>query len=164
MLWLTILSRWVHIGSAITMVGGSVFLRLVLMPAAQALPEADHNTLRLRIMSRWKKVVHSCVLLFLLSGFYNFIVVTMPLHKGDKMYHALIGIKILLALVVFFFAIALTSSKSWSEGLRRKSGQWLAVNLMLATVIVAISGVLKNMPATSGPKAAAAVQPEKPAE
>jgi uncharacterized membrane protein len=156
--WLTILSRWVHIGSAITMVGGTVFLRCVLMPAARALPEAEHTALRARLMSRWKKFVHTCVLLFLLSGVYNFIVVTAPLHKGDKLYHALIGIKILLALVVFFFAIALTSSKSWSEGLRRNVAQWLAVNLMLAVVIVAISGVLKNMKPTSGPTAPVAVE------
>jgi hypothetical protein len=32
------------------------------------------------------------------------------------------------------------------------------VNLMLAVVIVAISGVLKNMKPTSGPAAAAAVE------
>ena len=156
--WLTILSRWVHIGSAITMVGGSVFMRCVLMPAAQALPEAEHVALRGRIMSRWKKIVHTCVLLFVLSGLYNYIVVTAPLHRGDKLYNALIGIKILLAVVVFFFAIALTSSKSWSESLRKDIGRWLAINLMLATVIVAISGVLKNRKPTSGPAAAAAVE------
>ena len=37
---IAIISRWMHIGSAIVVVGGSVFMRFVLMPAAAELPEA----------------------------------------------------------------------------------------------------------------------------
>ena len=35
---LSIISRWIHIGTAIVVVGGTVFLRFVLLPAAEGLP------------------------------------------------------------------------------------------------------------------------------
>ena len=105
-LWLSVLSRWTHVGTAIVILGGSVFLRFVLSPAASQLPEAEHQALRQNVMARWKRFVHAGIALFLISGFYNYIQ-AMPNHKGDGLYHALIGTKILLALVVFTLASGL---------------------------------------------------------
>ena len=131
----------------------------VLMPAAKELPDDVHTALRGRIMKRWKMLLHTAILLFLISGFYNYLFLTAPLHKGDKLYHPLIGIKILLALVVFFLAIALTGRSNWSEAFRKDGKKWLTINVILATIIVGISGILKNRPATSSPPAAASPVP-----
>jgi len=163
--FVAVLSRWVHVGTAIVLVGGTIFLRFILMPAAAQLPDAEHTALRERIMSRWKFIVHTGVLFFLLSGFYNYLVVTRPLHKGDGLYHALIGMKILMALVVFFVAIALTGRSAATEVFRRNARTWLMVNVVLATLIVAISGFLKVRPLPAAAEDAPAVtqiQPELP--
>lgn len=162
MIDVAVLSRWVHIGSAVVVVGGSVFLRYVLMPAAAELPEAEHNALRGRLMQTWKKVVHTGILLFLLSGFYNYLVVALPQHRGDKLYSALIGIKILLAFVVFFFAIALTGRSKATELFRKDARKWLTVNILLAAAVIGISGYLKvKVPAKPSASPAATAQPEK---
>ena len=58
------------------------------------------------IRARWKKFVHGGIALLILSGAFNYYR-AMPLHKGDGLYHGLIGTKIILALVVFFLASAL---------------------------------------------------------
>jgi uncharacterized membrane protein len=140
---INVLSRWVHVGTAIVVLGGSVFMRFVLMPAAAQLPDAEHDALRQRVMGRWKKFVMIGIALFLISGFYNYIVVAIPQHKGDKLYHPLIGTKILLAFAVFFLASALTGRSAAFEGIRRNNRKWLLITIILAAIIVAISGVLK---------------------
>lgn len=140
---LNVLFRWLHVGTAIVVLGGSVFMRFVLMPAAAELPDDQHEALRGRVMGRWKKFVMIGIALFLISGFYNYIVVSIPKHKGDKLYHPLIGTKILLAFVVFFIASALTGRAAAFEGIRKNAKKWLLILILLAFTIVCISGVLK---------------------
>ena len=94
-------------------------------------------------MGRWRRFVHGGIALLLASGLYNFLVVTMPAHKGDGRYHMLVGIKMLLALVLFFLASALVGRSSALQGLRDKARATLSVMILLAAVIVAISGYLK---------------------
>src|ERR1700728_4877480 len=116
---LNILSRWIHIGTAIVIVGGTVFLRFVLLPVAEGLPQAEHDQLRAGVMGRWKKFVMVGITLFLLSGFFNYLVVSVPKHRGDKTYHMLMGIKIVLALIVFFFASVLVGRSPRFEPMRQ---------------------------------------------
>src|SRR5437762_12428095 len=94
---LQLLSRWLHVGTAIVVLGGTVFMRFVLLPAASKLPTDAHDTLRTHLLATWKIVVHVGVALFLATGLYNYLVVMLPEHKGDELYHALKETKILLA-------------------------------------------------------------------
>ena len=141
--WIAIVSRWTHIGTAIVLVGGTCFLRFVLAPAAAQLPDEHHAKLKELVMKTWKKFVHAGIALFLVSGFYNFLVVQVPLHRGDKLYHALMGTKILLALAIFFIASALVGRSKTFEGMRRNSKLWQSVILLLAAIVVGISGFAK---------------------
>lgn len=136
------ISRIVHVGTAITLVGGSVFMCFVLNPSAAQISDEEHEKLRGAVMGRWKKFVHIGVALFLVSGFYNFARLA-PLHKGDSLYHALVGTKILLAFGVFFIAEALVGKSKAFESMRQKRGTWLTVIVLMAAVIVAISGFVK---------------------
>jgi hypothetical protein len=136
------LSRIVHVGTAITLVGGSVFMLLVLLPAARQLSNESHDQLAAEVSSRWKRFVHLGVLLFLVSGFYNYMQ-AIPLHRGDGLYHGLVGTKMLLALGVFFLAAALVGRSPKLEPIRANRGKWLKVLVLLAAIIVAISGYVK---------------------
>jgi len=149
---LPLISRIVHVATAIVLVGGSVFMRFALMPAAEELAEADHDGLRERVLSRWRRFVHGGIALLLASGLYNYLVVMRPAHQGDGKYHMLVGIKILLALVLFFLASALVGRSKALQGLRSKARRTLVVMIALAALIVAISGYLKirPVPKTSG--------------
>ena len=137
-----VVSRIVHVGTAITLVGGSLFMLLVLMPSAKELSDESHQTLASAVQSRWKRFVHLGVALFLISGFYNY-VRAIPQHRGDSLYHALLGTKMLLALGVFFLAAALVGRSSALESIRTQRGKWLKVLVVLAALIVAISGFVK---------------------
>lgn len=147
---IVLLMRWAHILSAIVAVGGSFFMRMVLMPAANAaLSDDEHAKLRPVLVKRWQKVIHVCILLFLISGFYNYLVVTSPMHQGQPLYHMLFGIKFLLAMLVFFLAIVLTSLKPWAARVRANAKLWLGLLVALAITVVLISGFLRNLPVST---------------
>jgi uncharacterized membrane protein len=137
-----ILSRIVHVSTAIVLVGGSVFTLLVLMPAMNTLSDDAKRSFADAITQKWKRFVHIGVLLFLISGLYNYMQ-AIGSHKGDGLYHALLGIKMLLALVVFFIAAALVGRSQGLEGMRQQRSKWLRIFVLLATIIVGISGFVK---------------------
>jgi len=137
-----VISRFIHVGAAIVMVGGTVFMRFILMPAAVDLPQAEHDLLQQRLLARWNRVVHSGIVLLLLSGGYNYWQ-AIRLHRGDGLYHGLVGTKILLALVVFFIASVLIGRSAAFEKLRQNRAQWMGLIVLLATVIVGLSGFVK---------------------
>src|SRR5262249_9309946 len=136
------LFRWLHVGTAIVLLGGSVCLRFVVLPAAERLTTEASEALRDRVHAIWKLFVHAAVALLLLSGLYNYLAVMVPRHGGDGLYHALMGTKILLALAAFFLVEALVGRAAAFEGLRQKSKTWLGIVILLGAVIVAISGFL----------------------
>jgi uncharacterized membrane protein len=140
---LNVASRWVHIATAIVVVGGTVFLRFVLLPAAEELPQAEHDRLRELTIGRWRRAVTLGIALFLLSGFYNYIVVSMPKHHGDRLYHSLMGVKILLAFGVFFLASVLVGRSARFEPVRRERKKWLLLLIGAAFLIVLISDYLR---------------------
>ena len=132
---IAVLSRWVHVGTAIVLLGGSVFQRFVVMPSARTLPEEEHKQLRERIMMRWKKFVMGGSTLLIITGFYNYLSTK---HAGP--YHML---KIRLASGLFFRASALTGRSPGLAPIRQNAGKWLGVLIALAAVVVAIGGYLR---------------------
>ncbi len=138
-----ILSRWLHVIFAIVLLGGGIFIRFVLQPAAAELSEDQHATLHSRVVARWKRLVMICIGLLLLSGFYNYIVVMIPKHKGDGLYHGLMGGKMILAFVVFFLVSALTGKSAGLQKIRDNSRFWTLVTVILGIIIVLIAGFLK---------------------
>ena len=143
---LPLFMRWMHIISAIVGVGGTVFLALVLIPAIKKyLPEDAAPEFRTRVMKRWKLVFHPLIVLFLVSGFYNYIAVTSASHQGQSLYHALFGAKFLLAIVFFGSVIVATSTMKWSEKFRAKNGIW-AFQILVALAIILVAGVMKTLP------------------
>lgn len=137
---LAVISRWMHVGIAIVLVGGTAFFRLVVMPALGD----GHTELIEKIRERWKKFVHAGIGMFIVSGFYNFLMVAK--HEGDPLYHPLLGTKILLAFVVFFLASALVGSKPGTQKFRDNAKKWTSVMLLISAVIVGISGFVKVRP------------------
>ena len=69
---LPVLMRWGHVGAAIVLIGGMVFMRFALLPAAKQLPDDVHNDLRDRVMGTWRKFVGIGILLLLLTGIGNY--------------------------------------------------------------------------------------------
>lgn len=145
---INVISRIVHVSTAIALVGGSVFMVFVLLPAAKQLTDEQHQRLRELVNKTWKRYIHVGILLFLVTGFYNYFQ-QMQFHKKDGLYHGLIGTKIILAFVIFFIASVLVGRSPAFEWMRTGREKWLKIVVLLAAIIVAMSGFVK----VRGPKA-----------
>ena len=155
-LLLPVLSRWVHIGTAIVLIGGTTFFRFVVLPALGA----DHPDLVDKIRQTWKKFVHRGIALFLLSGLFNYVKAA-PAHKGDSLYHILVGTKVLLAFFVFFIAAALVGHTQGTQKFRNEGKKWTGIMLLAAAAIVGISGFVKvRGPVTKASETASQAEPQ----
>jgi uncharacterized membrane protein len=148
--WVAIASRWLHILAAITAVGGTVFMRFALLPSVGALPDDERKKLHEGVRSRWVKFVMAAILFLLASGIYNLILKEKQLKTAadgaKSLYHMLFGVKFLLAFVIFFLASALTGRSPAFANIRQNARFWLTLNLVLAIIVVCVSGVLRAIP------------------
>jgi len=134
-----ILLRWVHVVAACLALGGVFFMRIVLPAALSGLDEGPRRQTLLRARRVFKRVVHTCILLLLLSGAYN-AVANWPRYKlNPPLMHALFGVHVLLALSVFTLAIIVTKGAEPPASHR----QMMLTNLVLLLLTVAAASSLK---------------------
>lgn len=146
--WLAIVFRWLHILSAITAVGGTIFMRMALVPSVAVLDDDQRKALHEQVRSRWVKFVMGAILFLIVSGFFNYFKRSNAGFDADfkRLYNILFGIKFLIALVIFFLASALTGRAAALARFRQNAKLWLSVNVVLAVIVVCISGVLRFVP------------------
>jgi uncharacterized membrane protein len=105
---LTAIMRWVHISSAVTVLGGIVYARCVMIPAAARLSPDARTALDESTAAHFRPFMFAGMAGLLLSGTYNYL-----LKPGHSVrYHGLFGVKMLLALHVFTVAILVTAPKN----------------------------------------------------
>jgi len=134
---LSLVSRWIHVGTAVVLVGGLFALRFVVHPVLAGRPE-DLAAIRVR----WKKYVHGGIALLLLSGAFNYWQ-AIAAGRVDGIYHAMADTKILLAMGSFFLSSALVGRSAGTQKFRDAAPKCAVVVLLLGAVIIALSGVVK---------------------
>ena len=144
--------RWAHILAAVVAVGGLFFARFGLLPAMQLLDEETREKLHEGIRKRWLPWVIGAITLLLASGLANFLLFNDAARSWDDgtwmrqtKYHALFGVKFLLALAVFYFASGLVGRGEGTAWIRANRGKWLSVTLLLAVGVVMISGWMRGL-------------------
>ncbi len=162
--FLALLFRWMHILAAMAAVGGPMFLSWALLPAAAELPDEAHRQLREAVRRRWARVVMIAITFLLISGLYNLITFEKASHDWgpewhngpSRLYHVLLGVKLLLALAIFFLASALVGRTPALARFRQDARFWVAVNLTLGILLVCVAGQMRMM--HTGPPTAAQQQ------
>ncbi|MFM1920316.1 MAG: hypothetical protein RLZZ303_1950 [Candidatus Hydrogenedentota bacterium] len=143
---LTLLMRWTHVLSAIAMMGGTLFIWMVLRGAvAESLDGAAREALVAAVRKRWKRAVMILTTLLLVSGFYNYLMVTRFEHPDEPRYHMMFGIKFLLSMAVFTLAMFMIGSTGLAKRLQKNESVSLAILLALAAAVVAVGGYMKVM-------------------
>lgn len=156
--------RWMHILSAITLMGGAFFMRFALIPAANMLEGEAHDQLRAEVRKRWAKWVMITTTFLIVSGLVNVGMNEARFQFDGPIYRILLAVKILLAMPVFYIAMCLVGRSAVAEKMRSRAEHWLTINLLLATLIVAIGGGMRFIDRTpkapkSAPAQAAATAP-----
>jgi uncharacterized membrane protein len=138
---LIILFRWIHIATACITVGGVFFLSVVFPIGLKALEADAAQTMLLRTRRVFKMVVHTCILLFLISGTYN-AVLNWPKYSAMEpagLGHGLFGTHLLLALIVFGILLWMFVGKEP----RKDFFKWMTISVVLMFLTVAAASVLK---------------------
>ncbi len=152
---LLLLFRWMHILAAITAVGGTIFARFALLPAAAELPEPQRASFMEGIRSRWFVFVNAAILFLLVSGFYN-LVMNFKQYKLPMQYHMLLTVKLVLAFAIFWLASVLNGRSQRAQRFRQNAKFWLNLNVAMAVVLVMVSGTMRWLPHV--PKTSTAVE------
>src|SRR5262249_38418113 len=141
-----------HLVAAITAVGGTIFMRFALVPSVAELSDEQRTSLHGQIRSRWGKLVMASIGFLLISGLFNYTVFllmtkTAPWdawrQANNGLYQGVFGVKFMLAMAIFFIASALTGRAEALKSFRQNAKYWLTVNVVLALIVVALSGVLR---------------------
>ncbi|MEO8130307.1 MAG: hypothetical protein ABJF23_03075 [Bryobacteraceae bacterium] len=132
---LSILMRWMHIISVVTVIGGLLYASIVIGPALSALPPESRTKFADAVNSRFRPVLRLAVFFLIVSGLYN-LVTKQNLPPG---YHMWFGIKMLLALHVIAVSFLLSSSSVSQE---RRARMTVGV-VISGAVIVLLSAYLR---------------------
>jgi uncharacterized membrane protein len=152
--WLAFAMRWFHLVAVITLIGGTIFMRFALTPAASALPAEQDELVRQQVRRRWSKLVMATIAFLLISGVVNYMIFWRDSHSGtpewdawlqksNGLYQAMFGMKFILAMIIFFIASALAGRGEATKKFRQDAKWWLSVNVALALVVIALSGVMR---------------------
>jgi hypothetical protein len=139
------LNKWLHLLSIIFVLGGVFYQRFVAMPGLRTGELADTDWAR-SLARRWGLISAFLWLIILATGFVNFHFVAAHVNSA---YSAVLGMKILLALVMFFLAMAISHPVPFLGGLRQQPARALTILILLGIVVVGISAYL-NLSRISG--------------
>ena len=150
----TLVLRWAHVLAAIVAMGGLVFARFALLPAIAELDDQTRDGIHDRIRRRWLPWVIGAITVLLASGLANFLLFNARVKAegwagGSWMrmtnYHALFGVKFLLAMAAFYFASALVGRGAGTQWVRNARAKWLSVTLGLTLAVVLLSGWMRQL-------------------
>ena len=156
---LGLLSRWFHIIPVIILVGGTVFMRLTLVPAANQTSASAE--LREAVRKRWAKLVMLSILFLLVTGLYNAVTKMMG-YQVDPIYGILFLVKLVVGFVVFVLSARLAGRSEKAAKFREQETKWLNVLCVLMLALVLIAGYMKFVSADA-PKKDRAEKVETPA-
>jgi uncharacterized membrane protein len=130
---LNIFMRFLHILSAVALAGGALAWRFAVIPSTAPLNADIRGKVGDAMARAWRPFVLAAIAGILVSGTYNFLRKT----NLPPAYHAVFGIKILLALHIFAVMFLVTR-----PGKEKRARQLTGVAIT-AVVVVLLSAVLR---------------------
>jgi len=129
--------RWIHIASAVTLVGGFIYARFVLAPALAAVGASESDAVGAAAARSFRPLLLTVLVTLIGSGAYNY--ATKASYPPG--YHMWIGIKLLLVLHIAASAI-LYSVRDSAQAKRNRTALSIAVS---GLIVIAISNYLRYL-------------------
>jgi uncharacterized membrane protein len=138
---ISVFSRWVHVITACVLIGSVFFLQVVLPAGLRGLEPGTAEGVLARCRRGMKLIVHSSLLLALLTGAFNAWRAWGDYSRRPGITHGVFGLHVLLglgALVLLMIALA-------GRGAKPARQSWITVSLILLFVAVADASALKRL-------------------
>jgi uncharacterized membrane protein len=137
---LHVISRFVHILSAILILGGAFYANRVLTPVLNVLPEDQRMQAAAGSQLRYRTTLFVLVALSLLSGVYNYLSV-----PHSRLYHIAFGIKMLAVLHIYATVILWATSPYGDVNFAGKNKHRLLSISIAGIIVVLISAYLRSL-------------------
>lgn len=140
---LPLASRWLHVLSAMVLVGGTLFLRFTVVPAKKdgALQDETFEFVR----TRWSRLVMIAILFSLVCGLYNAAIKAIGFQL-DGVYLTLLMLKILVGFFVYFMISVLSGRSAMANRFRESEVKWYNVTCVALVLLVLMAGYMKMSP------------------
>ena len=140
-----LLFRWMHILPAAIMVGGSIFLRFAIIGKLQPATAESNGFFDREPAARqaWARLVMACSAFLLISGLYNAYARIMGFQL-PPIYHAMVGIKLLVGLATFYLAAVLAGRSARAQRCRQSEKFWGSMLVLLATASLLLGGLMRG--------------------
>ena len=139
-LLLHVISRFLHIISAILLLGGAFYAHRVLTPVLNVLPEDRRMQAAAGAQLRYRTTLFTLVAISLLSGLYNFLSV-----PHSKLYHMAFGIKMLAVLHIYATVVLWATSPYGDVNFAGKNKRRLLSISIAGVIVVLISAYLRSL-------------------
>jgi uncharacterized membrane protein len=139
-LLLHVVSRFVHILSAILLLGGAFYANRVLTPVLNILPEDQRMQAAAGAQLRFRSVLFTLVVLNLASGVYNYL-----LTPHSKQFHIAFGIKMLAVLHIYATTVLLATSPYGDVEFAGKRKRRMGSIAIAGIIVVLISAYLRSL-------------------
>ena len=130
--------RYIHIASAISVVGGLVFLLICLIPAVRLLDDGFSESWMKVIRERFTRLLWIGIVGLIVSGVYNWVLGASTYKAIGPIGNAIIGFKVLLAMIMF------TVVWAGSMGLLKPKVCHM-VNIHIAALVILLAVILRHM-------------------
>jgi hypothetical protein len=137
---LHVFSRFIHILSAILLLGGAFYARRVLTPVLNVLPEDKRMPAAAGAQLRFRTTLFTLVAFSLLSGVYNFLQT-----PHSRVYHIAFGIKMLAVLHIYATVILWATSPYGDVDFSGKRKRRLLSITIAGILVVLISAYLRSL-------------------
>lgn len=137
---LPILIRVLHIGSAIALLGGTLYAVFTLGMALRVVDDGLRSSIVEASRRRFYRTSHPALVLLILTGFYSFFRDMTAYKEIGPIAHGLLGVKILLAIIILAIVFGQTF-----KVLKGSPATWAKVNLTLGFVIVILAAIVRQL-------------------
>ncbi len=141
---LTVLAQWLHVMAAVIAVGGVAFVRFVLLPVVEGMPEERRAEIMGAIVDRFRQILWISIGLLLITGLYQVGMAAVNGSLSAKPYLYGLIVKIVLALVVFKIGFMLTVPGDAFARVKANRKRWMTVSMVLGTVVILIAAYLRR--------------------
>ena len=135
------LVQGIHVTAAAICVGGLVFLLFVLTPSLGNPQPEQRDLWAKQVIDRFRWVLWTAIIVLLVSGLYGIREYYWEVAWGKSW--ELLTVKIVLAFVVFFIALALTLPLKIFNWVRAHRQVWLSIAVGLVVAVIFISAYLR---------------------
>jgi len=136
---LSIFFRWLHVFTACVAIGGVFFMRLIVPIGLATLDPVPRKAAFLRLRRVFKMVIHTSILLLLVSGIYNSWANWDAYNQIPQQAQPLWGTHVLLALCIFAISLYVLAGVEPPA----RHAKLMAVNLVLMALLLAVAATLK---------------------